>query len=70
MTYAAPVWCGISDSTYRTLQVVQNKCLRVITNSERGTPIRHLHDGTGLPMMQPYTVIPRLTSDPANEFFG
>jgi hypothetical protein len=54
MTYAAPVWCGISDSTYRTLQVVQNKCLRVITNSERGTPIRHLHDRTGLPMMQPY----------------
>jgi hypothetical protein len=54
MSYAAPVWCGISDSTYRTLQVVQNKCLRVITNSKRGTLIRHLHDRTGIPMMQPY----------------
>jgi hypothetical protein len=49
------MWCGISDSSYRTLQVVQNKCLRVITNSERGTPIRHLHDRTGLLMMQTYT---------------
>ena len=54
MTCEAPVWCGISDSSYRTLQVVQNKCLRVITNSERGTPIRHLHDRTGLLMMQTY----------------
>jgi hypothetical protein len=39
MTYAAPVWCAISDSTYQNLHIVQNKCLRVITHSTRGTPI-------------------------------
>ena len=42
MTYAAPVWCSVSQSTYQYMQVIQNKCLRVITQSPRCTPIAHL----------------------------
>jgi hypothetical protein len=54
MTYAAPVWCAISDSTYQNLQTVQNKCLTVITHSTRGSPIHQLHHKTGVPYMQPH----------------
>ena len=48
MTYAAPVWCSASSSTYQHLQVVQNKCLRVITQSPRRTSISHLHTITSI----------------------
>jgi hypothetical protein len=54
MTYANPVWCTISNSTYRNLQVVQNKCLRVITNSPRSTPMPQLHRITGIEYIQPH----------------
>ena len=43
ISYAAPVWCSISDSTYKQLQVLQNKCLRIILNAPRRTPIEDLH---------------------------
>ena len=54
MTYAAPVWCSISPSTYQYLQVIQNKCLRVITQSPRRTPISHLHTVTGIDYLHTY----------------
>ena len=43
LTYAAPVWSNTSSSNYRQLQILQSKCLRVIGNYSRRTPITHLH---------------------------
>ena len=43
LTYAAPVWSSASVSNYRRLQVLQSKCLRVIGNLPRRTPIHQLH---------------------------
>jgi hypothetical protein len=43
LTYAAPFWSYISPSSYRRLQVLQSKCLRVIGNYPRCTPIPCLH---------------------------
>ena len=54
LTYAAPVWCSISDSTYQQLEVVQNKCLRVISSSPRCTPILRLHSSLGVESIQSY----------------
>jgi hypothetical protein len=54
MTYAAPVRCSISPSTYQYLQVIQNKCLRVITQSPIRTPISHLHTVTGIDYLHTY----------------
>ena len=39
LTYAAPVWSNTSSYNYRRLQISQSKCLRVIGNSPRRTPI-------------------------------
>jgi hypothetical protein len=43
LTYAAPVWSNTSSSNYRRLQISQSKCLRVIGNYPRRTPIPYLH---------------------------
>jgi len=42
ITYAAPVW-STSQTNYRHLQVYQSKCLRVIGDFPRCTPISNLH---------------------------
>src|SRR5215475_7268099 len=41
--YAAPVWSSTSLTNYHHLQVYQSKCLRVIGNFPRRTPITNLH---------------------------
>jgi hypothetical protein len=43
LTYAAPVWSNTSSSNCRRLQILQSKCLRVIGNYPRRTPIPLLH---------------------------
>jgi len=43
LTYAAPVWSNTSSSNYRRLQILQSKCLHVIGNYPRRTPIPRLH---------------------------
>ena len=43
LTYAAPVWSNTSSSNYRCQQILQSKCLRVIGNYPRHTPIPRLH---------------------------
>jgi hypothetical protein len=43
ITYAAPVWSSTSLTNYRHLQVYQSKCLRVIGDIPRRTPISNLH---------------------------
>ena len=54
LTYAAPTWCSISNSTYRQLEVAQNKCLRVIANAPRGIPIFHHLSSQGVEPLQTY----------------
>jgi len=43
ITYAAQVWSSTSPTNYQHLQVYQSKCLRVIGNLPRSTPITNLH---------------------------
>jgi hypothetical protein len=54
VAYAAPVWCSISRSTFKQLQVLQNKCLRIIANSPRRTPITELHSALGVEYIRTY----------------
>ena len=49
LSYAAPVWSNISSYNYRRLQVSQSKCLRVIGNYPRHTPILFLHATINIP---------------------
>ena len=48
LTYAAPVWNNTSYSNYRHLHLLQSKCLKVIGNYPRRTPIPHLHSALNL----------------------
>ena len=43
LTYAVPVWSNTSNTNYRHLQTLPSKCLRVIGNYPRRTPILLLH---------------------------
>jgi len=43
ITYAAPVWSSTSPPNLHHLQVFQSKCLRVIGDLPRKTPIPTLH---------------------------
>ena len=43
LTYAAPVWSNTSSSNYRRLHILQSKCLLVISNYPRRTPIPRFH---------------------------
>lgn len=54
VAYAAPVWCSISRSTFNQLQVLHNKCLRIIGNAPRRTPIPELHHELGVEHIRTY----------------
>ena len=43
LTYAAQVWSSTSTSNLKHLQITQSKCLRVIGNLPKRTPIQQLH---------------------------
>jgi len=43
ITYVAPVWSSPSPTNYRYLQVYLSKCLHVIGDFPRCTPISNLH---------------------------
>jgi hypothetical protein len=52
MTYASPAWIN-TPITYRNkLQIIQNNVLRIITKSPPYTPIKELHDITGIETLQ------------------
>ena len=44
ITYAAPVWCSIPATTMRKLKVLEHKCMRLISNSDRYTSLRDLYE--------------------------
>jgi hypothetical protein len=50
LTYAAPVWCSITNTTMIKPQRCQNKCLRLATNSGRYIKIKDLHDIANIEM--------------------
>lgn len=52
LTYAAPVWCSISDTALLKLQRFQNKCLRLATNNDRYARIQELHETTNTEMFR------------------
>lgn len=52
LTYAAPVWFRVTSHTAKVpLQRFQNKCLRLITSSDRYARIARLHRITGIPYL-------------------
>jgi hypothetical protein len=43
----APIWCpNVSDTSLKSLQVVQNSALRITTGCHMKAPIQHLHTET------------------------
>ena len=48
ITYGCPVWSGVPLSNLASLQTLENKALRFISNSPRETPIHVLHDNMGI----------------------
>ena len=60
LTYAAPVWSSTCSSSYLRLQGIQSKCLRVISNHPRRTPISHLHYTLNIEPI--HVIIHRLTA--------
>lgn len=54
ITYAAPVWCSMSKSSFLKLQWIQNKCLRLVLNKDRYTTIKALHEQAGVETIERY----------------
>jgi hypothetical protein len=54
LTYGAPVWCSTSATNIQTLQIVQNKCLRVLLASPKNIPISLLHSTLGVELIRTY----------------
>lgn len=54
LTYAAPIWCGITDTQTARLQRIQNKMLRCVTSAPRYTKIEDLHNMTNMPTFRQY----------------
>ena len=54
LSYAAPVWSNTPSYNYRRLQVSQSKCLRVIGNYPKRTPIPLLHCNLNIPPIREF----------------
>lgn len=54
LVYGAPIWSMAAKYLIRKLQVVQNKCLRIILGARRRTPVQTLHENTGIDLLNEY----------------
>lgn len=54
LTYGAPIWCSISDTQRKRLQVFQNRILRGVLSAGRYTRIQDLHEFTGVEYISQY----------------
>lgn len=52
MTYACPVFANCADCHMHRLQILQNKCLRMVLNAPFRTRISLLHHKTGIPTIK------------------
>ena len=48
LLYASPVWSSTANYNKRKLQIIQNKCLRIINNYEYFTKISTMHDNLNI----------------------
>lgn len=57
LTYAAPAWCSASVTSIKRLQLIQNKCLRIINSANRYTKITELHkNSNNLPFLEDFII--------------
>lgn len=56
LTYAAPVWSGVSDTSFNKLQRIQNKCLRLVLSRDRYAKIDDLHKQTNITTIKNYVM--------------
>ena len=54
ITYASPVWCSMAKTHMKELQVLQNKCLRMVLSADRYTKIENLHQEAEIEYMDDY----------------
>lgn len=54
LTYAAPVWCSITDSKYAKLQVIQNKAIKIAYNTPFRTNLKKIHNNIRFPFLKDY----------------
>lgn len=54
ITYAAPVWCSITDNKYSKLQVIQNKAIKIAYNTPFRTNLKKLHKKIKYPVLKDF----------------
>lgn len=47
ISFASPIWCKAANTHLKRLQIIQNKCLKMINNKPWHHPTTHLHRETG-----------------------
>ena len=52
--YAAPVWSNTSKTNVNTLQIIQNRCLRMILNASPKETTKDLHDKCNVQLVKEY----------------
>ncbi len=52
LLYACPVWCGCAETHLKKLQIIQNKCLKIIYNLPRNYPTLGLHRTINYPTIK------------------
>lgn len=54
MTYACTIFNNCAFTHFKKLQIQQNKCLRLVLNSDRYTRITKLHSDSGIPTIRDF----------------
>lgn len=56
LTYGCPAFCSASNTQMVRLQRLQNRVLRIITDSDRYTPVRRIHEKAKVPLLNDYVL--------------